>query len=186
MLLMSNKLVTQRLYAVWLSRTSQGSYEASMLYSGFHVNAVISCVTRTAIPYNELLHDYSPTYALDVAQLLSEFLNRVPKPFLPGSFILQEWWTCYLFIRARWDIFLCKSTKYFWSWVSIDFAFYVRARDPVLTTQWFGLPSVVHDTSLISWIMKYSCFIHLLVSVLVVLGRVRENWFTEQYRIKLF
>ena len=85
----TNSLLSAYMQSDW-SRTSQGSFEPSMLYSCIHVNAVISYVTHKAIPDNELPHDYSPTYALDVAQLLSEYLNRAPKPFKPGSFILQE------------------------------------------------------------------------------------------------
>jgi hypothetical protein len=85
----TNSLLSAYMQSDW-SRTSQGSFEPSMLYSCFHVNAVVSYVTHKAIPDNELPHDYSPTYAVDVAELLAELLIRAPIPLMPGSFILKE------------------------------------------------------------------------------------------------
>jgi hypothetical protein len=62
-----------------------------MLYSCHHVNAVVSYVTFKAIPTTEILDENGTTYALEVAQLLSEYLIAPPTtPLELGSFILEE------------------------------------------------------------------------------------------------
>ncbi len=54
------------------------------------MNAVISYVTLKAIPESEVPDENSPSYALEVSQLLSEYLTRTPYPLVPGGFILEE------------------------------------------------------------------------------------------------
>lgn len=72
------------------SHTTSGSFQESRLYSCQHVNAVISWVSHTVIPQSERPKDNCPTYAEDIANLLSEHLVHTPDPITPGNWILTD------------------------------------------------------------------------------------------------
>lgn len=72
------------------SQTTSGCFEASRLYACRHVNAVISWVNDRVIPDSRRPEDFCPTYAEDIASLLSEYLVNPPEPCTPGDWILTD------------------------------------------------------------------------------------------------